>query len=211
MGWVKNLAFECQKNIHIYLDFHGHSTSKNSFLYGPEYPMNHENYFHARLLAKLISNETQMFRYHSCNFRIPKHKETTARAIMFRENSIPFCFTIETSNHSYHSQEKGEVLFTSGLFQSLGNIIAHKQQQFLILLNEIDTRNKEMRSMRRKRLSEPRASKGHKLGKSRDLEMTNTISVKRRGEQPLEGESVESVLSEVYSSNHCGELKRVSL
>lgn len=35
VGWVKNLAYEYNKNIHTYLDFHGHSTNKGAFLYGP--------------------------------------------------------------------------------------------------------------------------------------------------------------------------------
>lgn len=35
VGWVKNLAHDYNKSIHTYLDFHGHSTNKGAFLYGP--------------------------------------------------------------------------------------------------------------------------------------------------------------------------------
>ena len=69
-----------------------------------------------------------MFRYHSCNFRISKNKQTTARAVMLKENKVPFCFTIETSNHSYHSHDNGECLFSKILFIDLGKIIARKKQ-----------------------------------------------------------------------------------
>ena len=35
VGWVKNFAYEHRKNMLAYLDFHGHSVNKNSFIYGP--------------------------------------------------------------------------------------------------------------------------------------------------------------------------------
>lgn len=85
----------------MFLDFHGHSTKKNTFVYGPEFPIIDRFYYEARLFPKLISNSTCMFRYYSCSFKINELKETTARAVMLRRLNIPLSYTIETSNGCY--------------------------------------------------------------------------------------------------------------
>lgn len=33
------------KEFLMYLDFHGHSTKKNCFMYGPEFPITNSNYY----------------------------------------------------------------------------------------------------------------------------------------------------------------------
>jgi hypothetical protein len=110
---IKGLA--SIKNTIMYLDFHGHSTKKNVFIYGTEYIL-------SRLLPKQISRLSHMFRYYSCSFKISKGKEKTARASLLREFRIPYCYTIEASTHSYTSSE-GEFLFNSSLYSEMGNKI----------------------------------------------------------------------------------------
>jgi cytosolic carboxypeptidase protein 2/3 len=66
----------------LYLDFHGHSRRKNTFLYGPNYQLQHMSYYQCRFLPKVIEKENPTFRYHSCNFNIPEDKKSTARAVM---------------------------------------------------------------------------------------------------------------------------------
>lgn len=39
----------------IYMDFHGHSSKRNVFIYGPDYKLEDRNYLLCRLLPKLIS------------------------------------------------------------------------------------------------------------------------------------------------------------
>lgn len=58
----------------IYLDFHGHSVKKNAFAYGPEYSIIHKNYYESRLIPKMISHKTDLFRYYSCIFKISEQK-----------------------------------------------------------------------------------------------------------------------------------------
>ncbi len=41
----------------MFLDLHGHSIKKNVFLYGPEYPIYHKNYYLSKLYAKMISKK----------------------------------------------------------------------------------------------------------------------------------------------------------
>ena len=90
----------------MFLDFHGHSIKKNVFMYGPEFPIIHRNYMESRIFPKIIGNNTCMFRYYSCSFKIAFCKETTARAIFQRKLGIPFSYTIEASNGSYYDHER---------------------------------------------------------------------------------------------------------
>lgn len=53
----------------FYIDMHGHSRKKNSFVFGPSVPLHSEEYLQMRIIPKLLGEETDMFRYHSCSFQ----------------------------------------------------------------------------------------------------------------------------------------------
>lgn len=72
----------------MYLDFHGHSRRKNTFLYGPNYPISNSSYYKCRILPKLIEKFDAKFRFYSCSFSISEDKKTTARAIMLNQLKI---------------------------------------------------------------------------------------------------------------------------
>lgn len=57
--------------LHMFLDFHGHSQKKNCFVFGPDYPLSDLRYLKCKILPKLLSMRTEMFRYHGCTFKIP--------------------------------------------------------------------------------------------------------------------------------------------
>lgn len=78
----------------MFLDFHGHSTKKNTFVYGPEFPIVERYYYEARIFPKLLGDATPMFRYYSCIFKINEFKESTARAVLLRRLGIPLSYTI---------------------------------------------------------------------------------------------------------------------
>ena len=88
-------------NLIMFLDFHGHSVKKNIFVYGPDYPIFDISYYKCRILPKILSELTGMFRYYSCIFKISQSKKNTARAILFNYFDIVNCFTIEASNGSF--------------------------------------------------------------------------------------------------------------
>ena len=67
---VKQLKKSHGEKLTVFLDFHGHSVKKNVFMYGPEYPIFDVGYFTCRILPKLISLKSEMFRFYSCIFRI---------------------------------------------------------------------------------------------------------------------------------------------
>jgi hypothetical protein len=74
------------------MDFHGHSIRKNVFTYGPGFFLGENNYYKSRMFPKIISNQTKMFRYYSCSFRISEHKQSTARALISKY--VPYCYTV---------------------------------------------------------------------------------------------------------------------
>lgn len=64
---LKELAKE-NKRTAFYFDIHGHSSKKSIFMYGPHFPLHSEHYMKIRVLPKLMSQRTEMFRYFSCRF-----------------------------------------------------------------------------------------------------------------------------------------------
>lgn len=66
---LKNLASEIsnynkgsKRPIFGFIDFHAHSNKKSVFLYGSGFPLHEDNYVKVRIIAKLLSERTQMFR-----------------------------------------------------------------------------------------------------------------------------------------------------
>ncbi len=57
-------------------------------MYGPQYPIHDIRYFKSRLLPKLMAEESEMFRFYSCKFRIDRSKEKTARVVLWRQFNI---------------------------------------------------------------------------------------------------------------------------
>lgn len=86
----------------MYLDFHGHSQKKNTFVYGPSYAICQPEYFKCKVLPRMVSLRTEMFRYYSCVWKIPEDKKSTGRAVLFEELMIPYVYTVESSIGIYY-------------------------------------------------------------------------------------------------------------
>lgn len=99
VGLIRSLAAKYHPT--LFLDFHGHSSKKNIFTYGPDYGIDHRYFLTSRLFSKLVSKSCKPFRYYACQFRIPNYKKTTGRSIMLRNHSIPYCYTFEASAFAY--------------------------------------------------------------------------------------------------------------
>jgi hypothetical protein len=78
----------------MFLDFHGHSDKKNTFVYGPAYSITEPEYYKSKVLPRLISTKTPIFRFYSCVFRLSESKKETARAVMMDQYRIPYTYTI---------------------------------------------------------------------------------------------------------------------
>ena len=53
---IKTFTAKLHKKFGVfsYIDFHGHSRRKNTFLYGPNYQISHSDYYKCRILPRLI-------------------------------------------------------------------------------------------------------------------------------------------------------------
>lgn len=85
----------------LYLDFHGHSWKKNSFVYGCNVKgIDYDNWWKNAMISVyplLLARINQIFAFKDCRFNIDKSKESTARVVCFWELGILNSFTLETT------------------------------------------------------------------------------------------------------------------
>jgi hypothetical protein len=100
--------------------------------YGPGFCLGENNYYKSRIFPKIISNQTKMFRYYSCSFRISEDKQATARALISK--MVPFCYTVETSNSSYYCPEsRANIDFTCYEWLKIGRELGVSAFYYLTL------------------------------------------------------------------------------
>lgn len=98
---IKQLMKCLQSNVGeivLYMDLHGHNRRCNSFFYGcsDSNPLDHNPRYFPRLVS--MNSTSQCFlKYEDCTFDIKPDRDTTARAIVFKELGIPCSYTLETS------------------------------------------------------------------------------------------------------------------
>jgi hypothetical protein len=124
--------------ITTFIDIHGHSRKKNAFFYGPYFPLHDERYIWLRVLPKLFSDRTHMFRYWSCKFRISKSKEKAARAVVARELKVMNTFTLETSFHGFLTSDRKNVEFNADHWAELGVTFGKTLLDYFLLLDSED-------------------------------------------------------------------------
>ena len=95
-----------KKKVLLFLDYHGHSTKKNAFVLGPGI-FDAQLLNDIRVLPKIMSNFTEIFRYPSCCFRLEENRKTTARALFGKFSGLSY--TIETSNWAFYSHAKKDM------------------------------------------------------------------------------------------------------
>jgi hypothetical protein len=120
---LKTLVATLQKRwgVLMYLDLHGHSARKNTFLFGPDYSLSHPEYLRSRLLARLIEKANPCFRFYSCSFNISQRKKATARAVMLHQLKVPYSYTVESSIGLYYQpQVMRTVPFSLGEWGRMG-------------------------------------------------------------------------------------------
>lgn len=116
---------EAKRGIFMFLDFHGHSRRKNTFMYGPVYTICEANYYKCRILPRLIEKQCSQFRFHSCSFTIDEVKKQTARAMMFKQIGVHYSYTVESSIGSYYDfEKKGTVPYSRKEWHTIGKGIA---------------------------------------------------------------------------------------
>jgi hypothetical protein len=76
-----------------------------------------------RVLPKLLSEKTEMFRFWGCKFRVQKSKLKAARLVLWKEFNIMNCFTLEASFHGYLTKQRQTVEFTTEMFEKMGELL----------------------------------------------------------------------------------------
>ncbi len=128
------------ENLLFYIDMHGHSRKKNVFMFGPPAPLHSDKYLKMRVIPKLLSDETEMFRYHSCSFLNEKSKETAARISLHKEFNIFNCFTLEASFHGYFDRDKVNYEFTESTYEQMGVNLVNALYEYVMILEEDERR-----------------------------------------------------------------------
>lgn len=75
-------------------------------MYGPHFPLHSEHYLKIRILPKLLSEKTQMFRYYSCRYKNEISKQNCSRLTIHRSCNIPNCYTIESSVMGFLTEDR---------------------------------------------------------------------------------------------------------
>ena len=157
------------KNILTYLDFHAHSKKKGVFFYGPYFPLHSDYHCKIRVIPRLLSESTEIFRYYSCKFRNDWSKRKAARLVVSKEYSLPFSYTIEASSYGYLKADRSTVVLTPSILEEMGKSI------LCTLLQYIELRDEEVRIKEAK--AEIRQKKTLKLSplKERETEPKRTM------------------------------------
>lgn len=122
--------------ISAFIDIHGHSRKKSIFIYGPYFPLHNERYLKMRVLPKLLSEKTEMFRFYSCKFRIQKSKLKAARVVLWKEFGIMNCFTLEASFHGFINKDRQTVFLTTENLEKMGEILGSGFYEYHSLIEE---------------------------------------------------------------------------
>ena len=174
---LKDLVVKSKKefgrDLVFFLDLHGHSIKKNVFIYGPEYPIRENQYYECKIFPKMLGNNSKMFRYYSCVFRVAQCKETTARAILFKKLNIPFSYTIEASNGFYYDRDSlKNVPFGDSSWKEMGETVVKTIYQYCEQIISAD--NSRTQKMRERKLLLELKTKNRNV-ESRKLKLQNTV------------------------------------
>lgn len=77
-----------------------------------------------RVIPKLMSEKSEMFRFFSCKFRVQESKKKTARVVLWKEYNIQNCFTLESSFHGYFNKDRETKDFSINHYVNVGKVLA---------------------------------------------------------------------------------------
>jgi hypothetical protein len=140
--------------IQSFWDIHQHSNKKSIFIYGPYFPLHSDKFLKIRLIPKLLSERSEMFRFYSCKFfrtDFPARggggggigKETCARVTIGRQFNITNCFTLECSSYGYISKNsRATIQFREADLIEFGKNLAESVLEYA-LVTERDAKVKQ--------------------------------------------------------------------
>jgi len=132
---INNLKAQ-NKEILAYIDIHGHSKKKCSFIYGPYYPLHMDRYVRVRILSRLLANITPMFRYSACRFKQQLAKMNTARLVISKEFDVVNSLTLENSFYGFINEERKTIEYCKEYYESMGECMCYGVLDYVYLSDE---------------------------------------------------------------------------
>lgn len=187
-----DLSTHDENQILAFIDMHGHSRKKNVFMYGPGYPIHDVRYLKMRVLPKLMSEQSELFRFYSCKFRIQRSKERTARVVLWREFNVMNCYTLEASFYGFFDKERETKEFMHSHLLKVGKMLANTIFEYTLLRDDEERQLKDSRAKReevKRAKAKAAASSAQKEMKNKD-EGGGATSKMREGSKGGEGRAV---------------------
>lgn len=180
---------QAKGGLFTFIDLHAHSRKKNVFIYGPHYPLHNDKYYKMRVLPKLISERTEMFRYFGCKFRNDVNKKKAARLVVWKEFKLPYSYTLEASFHGYLTPQRTTVQFDEVLLMKMGAFICDGLLDYALLLEEEQTHKDKRKLARIKRKKHKTAGDCESSDEEPQQRTLNTVLETIRQEAALEHDS----------------------
>jgi len=160
-----DLQVQDENQVLAFIDMHGHSRKKNVFMYGPGFPIHDARYLKMRVMPKLMSEQSEMFRFYSCKFRIQRSKEKTARVVLWREFNIMNCYTLEASFHGFFDRERETKEFVHSHLLQVGKMLASTIFEYALMRDDEERHLQGVRAQREevKRSKAKAAANGTRL------------------------------------------------
>ena len=135
---ARSLGKECPIAFHC--DLHGHSRSKNIFMYGntdDTCPLQYQIF--PFVLSKICKNfsftsSRYIYIYILYRFNVQKSKSSTARVTFWKEMNIPNTFTLEASFFGPDNQDNKPTHFNIEDYENVG----HKVAETLLICHQLN-------------------------------------------------------------------------
>ena len=120
-----------ERDVMLFVDFHGHSRKKNIFMYGNS--AKNDTKFRERIFPFMLEKQAEVFSYTDCAFSVQKSKEGTGRVVGWKELGIQNSFTLEASFCGSDFGKYADLHFNTTLLQEIGHHFCENIIQYIQL------------------------------------------------------------------------------
>ncbi len=216
---VKRLVADLKREGKVvfgYIDLHGHSKKKCVFIYGPYYPLHMDRYVRVRILAKLLADRTQMFRYPACKFNQEPSKMNAARLVISREFDVMNSLTVEASFYGFLNADRRTIEFCCEFYERMGCHLGRSFLEYVHLLEEEKLQRVRRQFENRKRREtiakgKSRHKKDSDVGAKKSADSTGKKELPREPAKMLEEEGPSLQPQQAQNPNEPGERRIIRL
>lgn len=133
------------REILFYCDYHGHSQKRNLFMYGCS---NTKSYrLKERIFPMMFDKAYENFKFDTCNFKVQKDREATARVVMWKEFNLINSFTLETTFCGPSDGPLADCHFTIGTLKECGRKFCQTFLEYASNERLVSETNRELEAM----------------------------------------------------------------